>query len=248
MFNHAHPTSSSAAAHAPASLSLELLEARRLRDELKHLLRTEQAAMAGFLVALADFDRRRGWEPLGHASLFSFLNVELGLSKGAAYVRSSAARLIQAHPEALVPLRDGRLCLSSVGELGRVATPDNFGEVLPRFFGCSSREAREVAAAIAPRESPPLRVQITRLVPATSVAPQWAQPTATASPATELRVASSPVAVAATLMDQHGDDGMGRELLQPFEEHGDHIATGDGAHDSTHCEFLPGKGRGPAAQ
>lgn len=87
--------------------------------------------MADFLIALADFDRRRGWEALGHASLFAFLNVELGLSKGAAYVRSSAARLIQSFPEALVPLKDGRLCLSSVAELARVATPGNFAAVLP---------------------------------------------------------------------------------------------------------------------
>ena len=47
---------------------------------LKVLLRKEQAAMADFLVALADFDRRRGWATLGHASLFAFLHVELGLS------------------------------------------------------------------------------------------------------------------------------------------------------------------------
>jgi hypothetical protein len=121
--------------------------------------------MADFVLALADFDRRRGWERLGHASLFAFLNVELGLSKGAAFVRSSAARLVQAHPEAVEPLRDGRLWLSSVAELGRVATPASFAEVLPRFFGCSSREAREVAAAIAPREAPPVRDQVTRLAP-----------------------------------------------------------------------------------
>ncbi len=132
MNSHAHPTSSSAAAlmHGAASPSLELLEARQLRDELKTLLRTERVAMADFLVALADFDRRRGWEPLGHGSLFGFLNVELGLSKGAAFVRSSAARLIQTFPDALVPLRDGRLCLSSVSELARVATQDNFAAML----------------------------------------------------------------------------------------------------------------------
>ncbi len=167
MINHAQPTLPSAAAsnHGAASHSLALLEARQLRDALKLLLRKEQSAMAEFLRALSDFDLRRGWEALGHASLFAFLVTELRLSKGAAYVRFSAARLIQAHPEALVPLRDGRLCLSSVGELARVATPRTFDEVLPRFFGCSSREAREVAAAIQPREAPPSRDQVTRLAP-----------------------------------------------------------------------------------
>src|SRR5512137_1403554 len=189
MITNANSTTSAAAAsaHAPAGRPLELLEARRLRDSLRSLLRTEQAAMADFLVALAAFDARRGWEPLGHASLFAFLHVELKLSKGAAYVRFSAARLIQSHPEALAPLRDGRLCLSSVGELGRIATPENFSEVLPRFFGCSSREAREVAAAIAPREAPPLRDRVARVVPSAWSARQQLRPLAAAAPTAESR-------------------------------------------------------------
>ncbi len=73
--------------------------------------------MADFLVALADFDRRRGWEPLGHANLFAFLHVELRLSKSAAFYRTSAAELLQDFPEVIEPLREGRLCLSTIAEL-----------------------------------------------------------------------------------------------------------------------------------
>jgi hypothetical protein len=51
--------------------------------------------MAESLVALADFDRRRLWRELGHASLFAFLHRELGLSAGAAFFRKTAAELIQ---------------------------------------------------------------------------------------------------------------------------------------------------------
>jgi len=54
--------------------------------------------MADFLVALADFDRRRSWEELGYSSLFYFLHRELGLSKGAAHYRKTAAELVQSHP------------------------------------------------------------------------------------------------------------------------------------------------------
>jgi hypothetical protein len=64
--------------------------------------------MADFLVALADFDRRRLWLELGHTSLFAFLHRELGLSAGAAYYRKTAAELIQRLPEVIEPLRDGR--------------------------------------------------------------------------------------------------------------------------------------------
>lgn len=78
--------------------------------------------MADFLVALADFDRRRGWEPLGHASLFGFLHAELGLSNSASFWRMSAARLLQRFPGLIEPLGDGRLCLSTTAELAKVLT------------------------------------------------------------------------------------------------------------------------------
>jgi hypothetical protein len=145
-----------------------LTEARAHRDALALLLAREREASADFLLALADFDRRRGWERLGHASLFSFLHRELGLSKGAAYLRFTAARLLPCHPEVEEALRSGRLCLSAVGELARVLTPENEANVLPRFLGCSSREAREVAAALHPDPSPPRRALVTAVPVAAS--------------------------------------------------------------------------------
>ncbi len=169
--NNALPTPSSAAAptYGAASPSLEL-EARQQRDTLRHLLRKERTAMAEFLVALADFDRRRGWEPLGHATFFAFLHFEMGLSNGAAFYRMSAARLIQRIPELMEPLANGRLCLSTTAELAKVVTEENWTEVAPRFFGLSAREAREVVAELQPRESPPLRAVVTLLaLPRTSL-------------------------------------------------------------------------------
>jgi hypothetical protein len=159
----AHPTPSSAAAHVPASRPLELLEARQLRDALKNLLRREQAVMADFLIALADFDRRRGWEALGHANLFALMRVELGLCRSGSYWRLSAARLVQRFPEVIEPLRDGRLCMSTTAELAKVLTEENRAEVLPRYFGLSAREAQEVTAELAPRQTPPARDFVTRL-------------------------------------------------------------------------------------
>ncbi len=141
--------------------SLDLVAARQLRDALASLLLREQAAMADFLVALADFDRRRGWELLGHASLFAFLHAELGLSNSAAFWRMSAARLLQRFPDLIEPLGDGRLCLSTTAELAKVLTEENRAEVAPRFFGLSAREAREIVAELIPREAPPFRTVVT---------------------------------------------------------------------------------------
>jgi len=140
-----------------------MTSARDLAARLADLLRRERAALAEFLVALADFDRRRLWLELGHASLFSFLHRELGLSKGAAFYRKTAVELLRAHPDIVEPLRDGRLCLSSVVELARVVTPENREQVLPSFFHLSRREAKEVAAALDPVKATPRREVVAAL-------------------------------------------------------------------------------------
>ncbi len=143
-----------------------LAEARAHRDDLARLLRREREAAADFLLALADFDRRRGWERLGHASLFAFLTRELGLSNSAAWYRQAAARVLPRHPAVEAALRDGRLCLSVVGDLARVLTAQNEAEVLPRFLGTSSRDAKAVVAAILPCPTPPRRDAVTVARPA----------------------------------------------------------------------------------
>jgi hypothetical protein len=143
---------------------------RALADRLAELLSRERSAMAEFLVALADFDSRRAWAELGYSSLFWFLHRELGLSKGAAFYRKVAAELLQRHPEMVEPLRDGRLCITSITELGKVITGENAAEILPRFFHLSRREAAEVAAALRPVERPPLRDVVSALATSPPVA------------------------------------------------------------------------------
>jgi hypothetical protein len=165
--------------------------ARDLTNHLARLLREEQGAMADFLLALADFDRKRLWRELGHTSLFYYLHRELRLSKGAAQNRKTAAELIQAFPEVEAALRAGELCLSTVNELARVLTPENRAEVLPRFFGLSRREAEAVAASLRPAEVVPTRDVITAIRPAApalrAATAQAALPAASPEPPT-LRV------------------------------------------------------------
>jgi hypothetical protein len=134
-----------------------MTNARELSAQLAALLRREHATMADFLVALADFDHGRLWVELGHSSLFYYLHRELGLSAGSAQYRKTAAELLQRYPEIVEPLRDGRLCLSSVIELAKVITTENWDEVLPRFFHLSAREAAAMAVSIRPTEAAPHR-------------------------------------------------------------------------------------------
>ena len=141
-----------------------LLRARDSRH-LSTLLRHEHGAMADFLVALADFDRRGLWRELGHSCLFYYLQRELRLSDGAAHFRKVAAKLIQGFPEVVDPLREGKLCITSIVELARVVTPENRDEVLPRFFHMSKRQAKAVAAAILPAAVVPRREVVTEVRP-----------------------------------------------------------------------------------
>jgi 5-methylcytosine-specific restriction endonuclease McrA len=141
-----------------------LAVARESSRNLSTLLRHEQGAMADFLVALADFDRRALWRELGHSCLFYYLQRELRLSDGAAHFRKVAARLIQRFPEVVDPLREGKLCITSIVELARVMTPENRAEALPRFFHMSKRQAKAVAAAILPAAVVPRREVVTQVV------------------------------------------------------------------------------------
>src|SRR6266536_1806454 len=146
--------------------------AHEFTARLADLLRKEQGALADFLLALADFDRRKLWLALGHSSLFYFLHRELGLSKGAAHYRKTAAELVQRFPEIVEPLRDGRLCFTSVVELAKVLTPENRHEVLPRFFHLSKSGAKAVSAALRPAEAAPHRAVVTAVRPtAAAIAP-----------------------------------------------------------------------------
>jgi hypothetical protein len=140
-----------------------MIPARVLAERLAELLSREREAAADFLLALAEFDRQQAWAELGYSGLFWFLHRELGLSKGAAHYRKVAAELIQVLPEVVEPLRDGRLCVTSLGELAKVLTTENSCEVLPRYFHLSRREAAEVSAAIRPVERPPLRDAMTKV-------------------------------------------------------------------------------------
>src|SRR5574341_469036 len=140
--------------------------AREFSSRLASLLRREQSALADFLVALADFDRQRLWVGLGHTSLFYFLHRELGMSKGAAHYRKTAADLVRRVPEVIEPLRAGRLCITSIIELAKVLTPENREEVLPRFFHRSRQEAKAVSAELRPMDAAPHRT-VVAVMPAT---------------------------------------------------------------------------------
>src|SRR5512135_3350755 len=138
----------------------ELAEASRIHDHHADLLRTERTCLADLLVSVADFEQRGLHRALGYTSIFQYLHRALSMSKGMAHYRMVGARLVRRFPEVEPPVRDGRLCLTTVIEVARVLTEENRAEVLPRFFGLSRQEAREVAAEIDPARVVPRRTVV----------------------------------------------------------------------------------------
>jgi hypothetical protein len=145
-----------------------MMNANEYTVRFSDLLRREHGALADFLVELATFDQRALWRDLGHASLFDYLHRALGLSRGAAYYRNVGADLVRRFPEIVDPLRDGRLCVSTLVALAKAITPENRAAVLPRFFHRSKAEAKAIAAEIRPAEVVPRRELVTEVRPAAS--------------------------------------------------------------------------------
>lgn len=62
---------------------------------LPTLLGEERRGMVRFLIHLAEFDRRRGWETLGYGSLWDYCARELRLQKGCIFRRTHTVALMQ---------------------------------------------------------------------------------------------------------------------------------------------------------
>jgi len=101
--------------------------------------------------------------------------------------RKVAAELVQRYPEVVEPLKDGRLCITSVVELAKVITPENRAEILPRFFHTSKKEAKEVSAEIRPLEAAPHRLVVTAARPAPAPREATAQPPVAGPPLPRVR-------------------------------------------------------------
>jgi hypothetical protein len=137
------------------------VNAREWSARITELALREHAALADLLLAIAEFDELAVYRQLGFSSLFDFLHREIGLSRGSAYYRQVGARMIRRFPEVEEPVRDGRLCITTVSELAKIMTEENRAVVLPRFFGCSREEAKQLVAELAPAEVVPRRTVFT---------------------------------------------------------------------------------------
>ncbi len=133
----------------PASLDSPSL-ARRLGE----LAGDERHVQVDFLLHLDEFDRRRAWLELGFGSLWSYCLEALHLREGAAGRRIAAMKVLRRLPALAGALRDGRLCLSTLSQLGPVLTEANADDLVARAAFRTAAEVDHLVASLRPRQAP----------------------------------------------------------------------------------------------
>ncbi len=134
---------------APASLESNVLALR-----LRELAGEERNVQVDFLLHLDEFDRRRAFVEAGHASLWAYCLEALHLREGAAGRRIQAMRVLRRFPTLEAPLRDGRLCLSTLALLGQVLTEENVDDLLTRAAFRTRAEVEHLVASVQARTAP----------------------------------------------------------------------------------------------
>lgn len=156
-------------------------ETTRLREEEKEILYS-------LLLHIGEIDERKLYRDEGYSSLFTYLNLELGYSKGASYRRIEAARLLRKHPELYEKLTSGELSFTALVELAKCK--ENLSEVVAMSVGKSA----EAVSKIVERETAPVtqkrkkdRVRVTKCAPKPEVDPLFSNAEEQTEEAREVR-------------------------------------------------------------
>lgn len=146
---------------------LSEIETSHLLAILPTLLADERRGLVGFLVHLAEFDRRRGWEALGYGTLWDYCARELRLQKGSIYRRTTAVELLKRFPGVEGRLLSGALTMTSLVGIKNVITEINSEEILTLSEWKSKDEIQDaVDARMSPKVAP---APMVRKLPAVGV-------------------------------------------------------------------------------
>ncbi|WP_242341407.1 MULTISPECIES: HNH endonuclease [Anaeromyxobacter] len=137
-----------------SALTPAALESNVLALRLRELAGEERNVQVDFLLHLDEFDRRRAFVEIGHASLWAYCLEALHLREGAAGRRIQAMRVLRRFPILEAPLRDGRLCLSTVALLGQVLTEQNVDDLLARAAFRTRAEVEHLVVSVQARTAP----------------------------------------------------------------------------------------------
>jgi hypothetical protein len=137
-----------------------LLDPAALAHRLAELAGDERAVQVEFLLHLGEFDRREAWLAAGYGSIWDYCRRVLHLREGAAWRRIQAMRALRRLPDLAAPLRDGRICLTTVALLDPVLTEANAAELVARAAYKSKAEVE--ALVVAPHRTQGRRAPVAR--------------------------------------------------------------------------------------
>jgi len=136
------------------TLLLSSLDARTLARRLGELAGDERRVQVEFLLHLDEFDRRRAFLELGYGSLWTYCLEVLHLREGSAGRRIGAMKVLRRFPRLAEALGDGRLCLTTLAQLGQVLTEENAEDLLARAAYRTTAEVDHLVASTRPRPVP----------------------------------------------------------------------------------------------
>jgi hypothetical protein len=139
--------------------------ALELDQELATKLTSERAHTIETILLIAEIEQRQTFVELGFSSTWDYLRRIHHQSDTMIHYRLGCARAVNRFPQVLEPLRDGRLCMTTLAELMRAMTEDNCDELLNRALGKSSREAKRIVAAEKPKHVPQREVRRSLVAP-----------------------------------------------------------------------------------
>jgi hypothetical protein len=171
----------------PASLDSPSL-ARRLGE----LAGDERHVQVEFLLHLDEFDRRRDWLGLGYGSLWTYCLEALHLREGAAGRRIAAMKVLRRLPYLAGALHDGRLCLSTLSQLGPVLTEETAQDLVARAAYRTAAEVDHLVASLRPRQAPREGLRKLPIAESPAAEPIGTTEAPTAEPAGTAGEASSP--------------------------------------------------------
>jgi hypothetical protein len=123
------------------------LSPEAMRKRVRRAARFEQTRAYEVAFYLARIDERRDWTQYGHANVYDFARVELGLSVRQVRDRIRLARALQGLPRTRKAFMRGKLTFSAVRELTRVVTPATEAEWIRAAATHSMRELERIVAS-----------------------------------------------------------------------------------------------------
>ena len=125
----------------PADLATETLEAEIVRFA-SHIA----AAICRWLLLIAEFDRRAGYESWDMINTASWLSWQCGIDPVTAREQVRVARSLGELPKITAAFSEGRLSYSKVRAITRVATPDNEQTLIDLALYATAAQVEKVVA------------------------------------------------------------------------------------------------------